>query len=76
MYGVGLVAPLALLPQILQIYTTKSAAGLSVPTWFLLIIHNVLWSLYAVVHKEPQLMLANSLFALFNTTIFVGILLY
>lgn len=33
MYGVGILAPIALVPQIMQIYTTRSADGISLLTW-------------------------------------------
>lgn len=76
MYGVGMVAPLALLPQILQLYRTESATGLSLLTWVLLTCVNGLWSLYGFVHKDRQLFLATSLMVLFHSIIVVGILLY
>lgn len=76
MYGVGILAPIALLPQILQIYSTKSAAGVSLPTWSLLMLANLLWALYGAVHKDNQLFFANALMAAFVFIIIAGILLY
>ena len=76
MYAVGILAPLALVPQILQLYTSKSSVGLSLPTWSLLIVFNVLWAVYALVHKDKHILFANFMMALFNTSIVVGILLY
>ncbi|HQT82971.1 MAG TPA: SemiSWEET family transporter [Candidatus Paceibacterota bacterium] len=76
MYGVGVLAPLALLPQVIQIYTTKSAAGLSLSTWALLTFFNALWVLYGVVHRDKPIILTNILFTILNATIVVGVLLY
>jgi MtN3 and saliva related transmembrane protein len=76
MNGVGLLAPLALVPQILQIYTTRSAAGISLLTWLLLAIINILWAIYGAVHKDRQLFFANALIVLFDLVIVIGILLY
>lgn len=76
MYGVGIAAPIALVPQILQIYTTKSAAGISLLTWLLLALFNALWAVYGVAHKDKQLIFANALIVLFDLIIVVGILLY
>ncbi|MBT9169133.1 MAG: Sugar transporter SemiSWEET [Syntrophomonadaceae bacterium] len=76
MYGVGVLAPLALLPQILQIYTTKSSAGLSLSTWLLLAVFNVLWALYGAMHKDKHIFFASILMMCFNSVIVVGILLY
>ena len=76
MYGVGIVAPLALLPQILQIYTTKSGAGLALPTWLLFVVVNILWATYGIVHKDKHILFANILMAIFNIAVVTGILLY
>ena len=76
MYGVGIVAPMALLPQIIQIYTTKSSIGVSLLTWVLLTLVNTLWALYGAVHKDKQLFFANALIVLFDLVIVIGILMY
>ncbi len=76
MYVVGIFAPVALVPQILQIYTTKSAEGLSLSTWLLLSLFNIFWATYGVVHKDKHIIFANMLMALFNGIIAAGVLLY
>ena len=76
MYGVGIFAPLALVPQILQIYTTKSSEGLSLPTWLLFIAVNTLWAIYGAVHKDKHILFANVFMALFNAAVVVGVLMY
>jgi len=76
MYAVGIGAPLALVPQILQIYTTKSSVGISISTWLLLTLFNILWAIYAVVHKDRHILFANILMAVFNGVIVVGVLMY
>lgn len=76
MYGVGLAAPLALLPQILQIYGTRSGAGVSLLTWVLLATANLLWMLYAIAHKDTHILFASMLMVGFHLAIIVGLLLY
>lgn len=76
MYLVGIFAPLALFPQIIQIYSTQSAAGLSLLTWTLLALFNVLWAAYGAVHKDRQLVVATVLMALCHTIVIAGIVLY
>jgi len=76
MYGVGFIAPVALVPQILQLYTSKSSVGLSLSTWCLLIFFNFLWSFYGVVHKDMHIFFASFLMLIFDAVIVVGILLY
>ena len=76
MYAVGIFAPIALVPQILQIYTTRSGAGLSLSTWLLLSVFNILWATYGAVHKDKHIFSANVLMATFNIVIVAGVLIY
>ncbi|MCX6787178.1 MAG: SemiSWEET family transporter [Candidatus Kaiserbacteria bacterium] len=76
MYAVGIAAPVALVPQIVQIYTTHDAQGVSFLTWFLLALANILWTLYGVVHKDMHIFFASALMIVFDVIIVVGILLY
>jgi len=76
MYGVGIAAPLALIPQIFQLYTARSGEGLSILTWVLFVLFNILWALYGVVHKDTHIFFANMFMMLFNLVVVIGILLY
>jgi len=76
MYAVGISAPLAFLPQILQLYRSQSAEGLSLSTWVLVASINSLWALYGLAHKDKQIFLASSLMVMVHITIIIGILLY
>jgi len=76
MYGVGILAPLALVPQILQIYEAKSAKELALLTWTLFVLVNALWALYGAVHKDKQIFFANIFMMLLNLVVVAGILMY
>ncbi|MEI7719858.1 MAG: PQ-loop domain-containing transporter [bacterium] len=76
MFGVAFVMPVVLLPQVIQLYVSKDAAGLSFVTWFFASLINFLWSLYGFVHKEKPLGIASTLVGVLNMSIAVGILLY
>lgn len=76
MYGVGIFAPLALLPQIGNIYIEHKTEGLSLITWILLFAFNMLWILYGTVHKDKPIIIAHSFFAIFNAAVVVGVLMY
>ncbi len=76
MYGVAIATPLVLLPQVLQVFADKTAAGLSLQTWVLLTCINVLWILYGLAHREPPIYLGNFLVGILNFTVVYGILLY
>src|ERR1700688_4365969 len=54
-YIAGILGPLATLPQVLQIYTTHNASGISLATWSLYALFDLPWIIYAIVHREPPL---------------------
>jgi len=76
MYGIGILAPVALVPQAFELYTSHDASGLSLPTWVVLGIINFLWSIYGTLHKEPPIAIANVFMGLLNLSVAVGIILY
>ncbi|KKW09416.1 MAG: hypothetical protein UY47_C0017G0003 [Parcubacteria group bacterium GW2011_GWB1_49_7] len=76
MYFVAIITPLVLLPQVLQVFTTKDAGGLSLQTWFLLGCINILWILYGLVHREPPIYVSNFLVGILNFAVVYGIFLY
>lgn len=76
MYGVAFFAPFALLPQIFQIYNTKSSIGVSLLTWVLLTCSSILWTIYGVVHKDTHILFASGFTIAFHLTIIIGLLSY
>src|SRR5262249_25603819 len=75
-YCVALFTPLVLLPQVLQVFETKSVAGLSISTWFLFGMIAVVWTTYGIIHKEWPIIISNILMAFLDFIVVVGILMY
>jgi len=76
MFGVGILAPLALLPQIGVIYIDHQKDGVSIETWLLLSVFNILWIMYGIVHKDKPIIISHTLFAVLNFAIVVGVLYF
>ncbi|MES2226111.1 MAG: hypothetical protein V4480_04880 [Patescibacteria group bacterium] len=76
MYAVGIVSPLALLPQAMEVYVHRDVAGLSLVTWGLLGCASLLWTLYGVLHREYPILVTNAGMTLLNFGIVIGILLF
>ncbi len=76
MYVMALAAPLALLPQVIHIFTQKNASGLIWPTWAIFIVGHVLWMIYGTLHKEIPIIMSHFLIMCLNIAILVGIYLY
>lgn len=73
---VGLAAPIALIPQAIEIFTTRDVHSFSLTTWLVLGSINFLWGVYGLVHREPPISIANFCSCLLNLTIALGVILY
>jgi MtN3 and saliva related transmembrane protein len=73
---VGIIGPLATIPQVLQIYITHTALGISFVTWSLYALCDIPWVIYAIVHREPPLFVCYVLWFTFNSLVAIGVLLY
>jgi uncharacterized protein with PQ loop repeat len=73
---VGILGPLATVPQILKIYTLHSASGVSLLSWLMPAIFDIPWIIYGLVHRERPIAVTYSLWLIGNLTIAVGVLLY
>jgi uncharacterized protein with PQ loop repeat len=73
---VGVIGPFTVLPQIYSIYTTRSAAGVSLATWSLIFIVTFPWILYGMAHKEKSIIVSFILWEVVNLLVVIGVLLY
>lgn len=75
-YIAAVASPIALLPQVYQIYATHEVAGLSILSWTAFTLINIVWLVYGLGHKEGPIILSNLLLFIFNTLVVFGIVLY
>ncbi len=76
MYGVGIVQPVALVPQALSIYVHHETTGVSITTWLLLGVFNALWALYGAAHRDRPIFICNTLLTVLDLVIVFGVFLY
>ena len=75
-YPIAFLAPLALVPQVWQLYATQDATSLALSTWLVLGFLNLLWIFYAWVHRERPVMITNVMFGFLNFAIAFGVILF
>ncbi len=75
-YPVAIGAPLALVPQVLQLYKTQDVSSFALSTWLILALLNLVWLLYGAIHREPPIIVTNLLLATLNFAVVFGILLF
>jgi uncharacterized protein with PQ loop repeat len=74
MYGVGIVQPIALVPQIVSVYYHGQTSGISISTWLLLAFFNALWATYGFVHRDKAILIANFLMMSGDLAVVIGVL--
>lgn len=72
----GVIGPFTVLPQIYSIFTTHSAAGVSLITWGLMFIVTFPWILYGLAHKDKAIISSFILWEVVNLTVVIGVLIY
>ncbi len=75
-YAVCILTPMIVLPQVWKIWSEQNASGISLITYVGLIIANLIWVFYGVVHKEKPIILLYFFFFLVNSAIALGRILY
>lgn len=75
-YTVGILGPLATIPQVYKIYAFEDATGISPLSWILWAVMDIPWILYGLAHREYPLVLTYTLWCVFNSLVFIGALLY
>ncbi|MEW6281656.1 MAG: SemiSWEET family transporter [Candidatus Eremiobacterota bacterium] len=75
-YGVAIVGPLTTVPQIVQIFSTRSAEDVSITAWVGFSLYSAFWVLYGWVHRDLPLTLANLLWTVLQLMVLAGAILY
>lgn len=73
---VGILGPLTTIPQLVVIYTTHNATGVSALSWGLPALLDIPWILYGVIHRERPIIITYLLWFVANSAIFVGAIAY
>jgi len=70
-YGAGLLTTMAFVPQVLQIYKTKSAKDVSLAMFLLFTLGVAMWLVYGIITNSFPVVAANSV-----TLALSGVILY
>jgi uncharacterized protein with PQ loop repeat len=72
----GIVGPAMTLPQILQIYSSADASGVSAITWTAYALLDIPFIVYGFVHKSTLIRITYVLWCAANLTVAIGAILY
>lgn len=72
-YFASVMGPLATLPQVLQLYITHDARGLSLLSWCMYGLLNLVWIFYGYKHREKPIVITNIAMLCLNVLVAAGI---
>ena len=75
-YWAAILYPATALPQAYQIYDTKSAGDLSLFSWALYIVFDLVFLWYAIVYKQKPIIVTCILWIIVYTIVVTGIFMY
>ena len=73
---IGIFVQLTVIPQILNIWLYKNAAGVSVISWAGFLLYSILFLIYAIVHRVRYMIIIYIFWIFIHSSIVVGTLLY
>ncbi|MBU2633906.1 MAG: hypothetical protein KJ674_01545 [Nanoarchaeota archaeon] len=72
----GIFAQLMTIPQLLKIWLSKNATGVSLVSWIAYTIHAIFFLFYGMVHKDKNIMAIYISWTILDILIIIGILIY
>jgi MtN3 and saliva related transmembrane protein len=70
-YVMGVVGNIAVIPQIIKAWESD-APGLSILTWLLFTVIGIIWLVYAILHKQKPLAVAQGISIVCNLLVVIG----
>lgn len=74
--AVSVVYPLSGVPQIVKIFTSHSAEGVSLMSWLLFTIFAAIFLVYGIAHRLKPVIITNALWLMIDILVVVGIVMY
>ena len=75
-YFIAAIGPLMTIPQIVQVFSQKSAAGISLWAWGTYVFTAAFWLIYGLVHKDKPLIYSSIAWIVANGLVVVGAIIY
>jgi uncharacterized protein with PQ loop repeat len=75
-FFVALTQPLAAIPQIIAIYTRQDAHSLSLLSWIIYLVFDIMWLWYGVTDKQRAVIVSAVMFATLDGFTLVSAFIY
>jgi len=75
-YVAGFFTTICLIPQLFKIITTKSANDISISSFIVLILGQLLWVIYGILILDLRILIANIISVILGSLIIIFTLIY
>ncbi|XOU94726.1 MAG: hypothetical protein ACNFW9_01530 [Candidatus Kerfeldbacteria bacterium] len=75
-YAAGIAGPILVIPQAIEVWINKEAAGVSIPSWIGFTVLAIIWLIYGIVHKEKPLILMYTGLIIMDALVVIGAIIY
>lgn len=75
-YFTGAATVIFAIPQALQIWLSRDAAGVSLITWMAFFVNAIIWASYGFIHKERPIITMYFSYIVIDAFVVMGILIY
>ncbi|MFA6391300.1 MAG: hypothetical protein WCW66_00920 [Patescibacteria group bacterium] len=76
MYFMGIAIPILTSSQVLKIWLSKNADGVSLLAWATYAINSILWVYYGKLHRKKPVIFANLMCFVINIMVVIGTIIY
>lgn len=75
-FAVALVQPLSTVPQAVTIYTRHNATSISIMSWVLYVVFDLMWLWYGINEKQRAIIVSAAMFSFLEGVVVIGALMY
>jgi uncharacterized protein with PQ loop repeat len=76
MYAIAILCPIMFLPQMLKVWISQDASGISIVSWISFAVIACFWTYYGILHKERQLIIMNGALVIIQLMTAIGAIIY
>ncbi|HLC67342.1 MAG TPA: SemiSWEET family transporter [archaeon] len=75
-YIIVFIGPVMTVPQVIDIWMGKNAAGVSIISWGAYTATSLFWLVYGIAHKDKPIIISSIAWAVLEILIVIGALVY
>ena len=75
-FVIAAIQPIGTIPQIITLYSHHNATSLSITSWMIFVLFDLMWLWYGIDNKQRAVIVSAALFSLLEGVVVIGAILY